>query len=142
MSIQKEDRVGIEIRGMAPLLQVFDMPTSVAFYRDVLGFEVVTTSTPRGEHFDWTLLRLSGVEVMLNTAYEEDERPATPDPVRIAAHEDMCLYFGCPDVDAAYAYLRAREVMVEEPEVAHYGMKQLYVRDPDGYSLCFQWAAK
>jgi Glyoxalase/Bleomycin resistance protein/Dioxygenase superfamily len=39
-------RMGIEIRGMAPLLQVFDMPTSIAFYRDVLGFEVVTTSKP------------------------------------------------------------------------------------------------
>ena len=38
--------MGIEIRGMAPLLQVFDMPTSIAFYRDVLGFEVATTSKP------------------------------------------------------------------------------------------------
>ena len=66
--------MGMEIRGMAPLLQVFDMPTSIKFYRDVLGFEVVTTSTPRGEHFDWALLRLSGVELMLNTAYEEDGR--------------------------------------------------------------------
>ena len=44
--------MAIEIRGMAPLLQVFDMPTSIAFYRDVLRFEVVTTSKPRGEHFD------------------------------------------------------------------------------------------
>jgi hypothetical protein len=25
---------------MAPLFQVFDMPTSIAFYRDVLGFTV------------------------------------------------------------------------------------------------------
>ena len=41
--------MGVEIRGMAPLLQVFDMPASIAFYRDVLGFEVVTTSSPRGE---------------------------------------------------------------------------------------------
>ena len=134
--------MGIEIRGMAPLLQVFDMPMSIAFYRDVLGFEVASTSTPRGEHFDWALLRLNGVEVMLNTAYEEEERPAAPDPGRIAAHEDTCLYFGCPDVDAAYAYLRARGVAAEEPKVAPYGMKQLYLRDPDGYSLCFQWPAK
>jgi glyoxylase I family protein len=134
--------MAIEIRGMAPLLQVFDMATSIRFYRDVLGFEVVTTSTPRGEHFDWALLRLSGVELMLNTAYEEDARPAAPDAGRIAAHEDTCLYFGCPDVDATYAYLRARGVAPEEPKVAPYGMKQLYLRDPDGYSLCFQWAAK
>jgi glyoxylase I family protein len=134
--------VGIEIRGLAPLLQVFDMPTSVKFYRDVLGFEVVTTSTPRGEHFDWALLRLNGSELMLNTAYEQGERPPAPDPARIAAHEDASIYFGCPDVDSAYALIRARGVSVKEPKVAPYGMKQLYLRDPDGYILCFQWSAK
>ena len=133
--------MGIEIRGMAPLLQVFDMPTSIAFYRDVLGFEVFTTSKPRGAHFDWAWLKLNGVELMLNTAYEEDTRPAAPDPARIAAHDDTCLYFGCPDVDAAYAYLRGRGVAAREPKVAPYGMKQLYVSDPDGYSLCLQWPA-
>ena len=46
LSIQQEDDMAIEIRGMAPLLQVFDMPTSIAFYRDVLGFQVKTTSNP------------------------------------------------------------------------------------------------
>ncbi len=88
------------------------------------------------------MLRLNGVELMLNTAYEEDTRPPAPDPVRFAAHDDTCLYFGCPDVDAAYAYLRARGVAAKEPKVAPYGMKQLYLSDPDGYSICFQWPAK
>jgi glyoxylase I family protein len=142
VSIQQEDHIGIEIRGMAPLLQVFDMPMSIAFYRDVLGFEVVNTSTPRGEHFDWALLRLHGVELMLNTAYEEVARSPVPDPARIAAHDDTAIYFGCPDVDAAYEYLRARGVAAKEPKIAPYEMKQLYVSDPDGYSLCFQWPAK
>jgi glyoxylase I family protein len=134
--------MAIEVRGMAPLFQVFDMPTSIAFYRDVLGFEVETTSPPRGGHFDWALLNLSGVQLMLNTAYEQDARPPAPDPARIAAHEDTAIYFGCPDVDAAYAHLRARGVNTKEPKIAHYGMKQLYVTDPDGYSLSFQWPAK
>ena len=31
---------------------------------------------------------------------------------------------------------------VQEPTIAHYGMKQLYVSDPDGYLLCFQWRAE
>ncbi len=67
---------------------------------------------------------------------------SVPDPARIAAHDDTAIYFGRPDVDAAYAHLRARGVAVKEPEVAHYGMKQLYVSDPDGYNLCFQWPAR
>src|SRR5258708_16379946 len=93
-------RMGIEIRGTAPLLQVFDMPTSIAFYRDVLGFEVESTSKPGGEHFDWALLKLNGVELMLNPAYEEDARPPGPDPARIAAHDATATYFACPSLHA------------------------------------------
>jgi uncharacterized glyoxalase superfamily protein PhnB len=78
---------------------------------------------------------------MLNTLYDPDaERPPLPDPGRVAAHDDTGLYFGCPDVDGVYQHLRANGVTVEPPTVAPYGMKQLYVKDPDGFSLCFQWA--
>jgi hypothetical protein len=44
-------------------------------------------------------------------------------------------------LDGAYRSLRAQGLDVEEPAIRHYGMKQLSVRDPDGYSLCFQWPA-
>ena len=37
--------MSIKVEGSAPLIQVFDMPTSVAFYRDVLGFSVVKLHT-------------------------------------------------------------------------------------------------
>ena len=130
----------IDVRGLAPLLQVFDMPTAVHFYRDILGFELVSTSRP-GEHFDWALLSLNGTELMLNTAYESDQRPSAPDPARVAAHDDTALYFGCEDLDAAYRHLCANGLKVKEPSIAPYGMKQLYVSDPDGYNLCFQWPA-
>ena len=132
--------MNIQVRGVLALLQVFDMPASVRFYRDVLGFEVVQTTTPRkGDQFDWGLLRLNDTELMLNTAYEEDGRPAVPDPARIAAHRDTHLYFSCPDVDGAYRHLQAQGVETEEPQIAPWGSKQLYLRDPDGYTLCFQW---
>jgi glyoxylase I family protein len=85
---------------------------------------------------------LGEATIMLNTAYEDDDRPAAPDPQRIAAHEDTCIYFGCPDVDAAYQHLRSNGISAEPPKVAPYGMKQLYVRDPDNFNLCFQWLAE
>src|SRR5256885_10091736 len=59
--------------------------------------EVLSTSPVLGpDHFGWALLRLDDVELMLNTAYDEGERPAAPDAARIDAHHDTCLYFGCP----------------------------------------------
>ena len=135
--------MALEVRGSAPLFEVFDMPASFAFYHDVLGFEVVSTNkAPDTDpaQVDWAWLRLNDVEVMLNTAYDEGERPPVRDPGRAFGH-GVCLYIGCPDVDAAYEHLRAHGVEVSPPKVAPYGMKQLHVRDPDGYALCFQWHA-
>jgi catechol 2,3-dioxygenase-like lactoylglutathione lyase family enzyme len=130
----------LTIGGLCPLLQVFDMPTSIAFYRDVLGFDVVSP-VPEGDQCDWVLLRLHDSELMLNTAYEADERPPAPDPARIGAHRDTSLFFDCADVEAAWVHLRERGLDVAQPVVRDYGMKQLYLYDPDGYEICFQHPA-
>jgi glyoxylase I family protein len=136
--------VGFEVRGVTVLLGVDDIRKSVNFYRDKLGFEVVQTSPVMSEdYFHWALLRRGDALLMLNTNFEfEEQRPAEIDSVRIGAHGDVCLYFGCPDVNAAYEELRGKGVAVAKPVVTNYGMKQMYVDDPDGYKLCFQWAAK
>ena len=127
--------MSIPINGVAPLFQVFDMPVAIAFYRDILDFQLIAGTD------DWVLLRRDGIDLMLNTAYERPERPPTPDPARIAAHDDTALFFSCPDVDAAFEHLKSKGLNVNPPVVQSYGMKQLYVHDPDGYSLCFQWPA-
>lgn len=136
--------MALDLRGSCPLLMVYDMPASLRFYRDVLGFEVVSTSPQMGEdYFHWVWLRQGQAEIMLNTAYESDEeRPAERDLARAAVHEDTCIYFACPDIQAAYEELRRKGAPVHEPKVAPYGMTQMYLRDPDGYALCFQWKTK
>ena len=132
----------LRFESFAPLLQVFDMPRSVAFYRDVLGFELMESSPARGpDDFDWCWLRRDGIELMLNTRYEEDQRPAAPLAERVAAHDDTALFFGCRDLDAAYRHLRSMGVEAEEPRVAPYGMRQVWLRDPDGFVICLQWRA-
>lgn len=136
--------MAIAVQGLAPLLQVFDMPKSIRFYRDVLGFSVTDTSKPKSDNLDdvnWVMLELGTATIMLNTAYDPDHVPDTPDAARWSGHQDTCLYFGCTDVDAAYQYLAARGLDVKPPEVAWYGMKQLYLKDPDGFGICFQWKA-
>ena len=134
----------IDMRGVCPLLQVYDMPASVRFYRDILGFELHSTSKPvASDDFGWCWLKHGGgTEIMLNTAYDYGERPEHPDPTRAAGHGDVCLYIGCPDVAAAYRFLREKGLDLKEPNVTWYGMKQLYLNDPDGFSICFQWKAE
>lgn len=129
--------MSLRIGGFATLLQVFDMPTSLAFYRDVLGFEVASDAPDDGV-CDWVMLKRYESELMLNTAYEVDDRPPAPEPARISAHADTALFFGCEDVDAAYAFLQQRGVAAKAPVITDYGMKQLYLKDPDGYDICLQ----
>jgi glyoxylase I family protein len=134
----------LDIRGLAPLLSVFDMRRAIRFYRDQLGFAVTGTSPALSDdpdHVNWAMLALDGSTLMLNTAYDPEDQPATPDPARWSGHSDTCIYFACPDVDQAYELLNEKGLAVSPPKVAPYGMKQLYLSDPDGYEFCFQWRA-
>lgn len=133
------------LASMTPLLQVFDMPRAVAFYRDTLGFEVVTHSpeieTAEGRFFHWCYLRRDGAQLMLNTAYDANERPAGRDEARWAGHGHTVLYIECPELDALHAELQARGLDVAPPLTSDYGMRQIQATDPDGYELCFQCPA-
>ncbi len=131
----------LHVSGVVTLIQVFDMPSSLRFYRDLLGFEIVQRSQPV-DNCHWAWLRLNDAEIMLNTAHEDKHRPPVPDSKRQMAHEDTCLYFGCPDVDEAYQFLRSQGIEATEPKTAPYGMRQVYFHDPDRYAICLQWTAE
>ena len=75
----------ISFQGATPLFMVFDVPTAVAFYRDLLGFEVVSTSRSfdqQPDHYGWAMLRRDTVTLMVNNMYENNVRPSSPDAAR------------------------------------------------------------
>ncbi|GJG87312.1 hypothetical protein tb265_24930 [Gemmatimonadetes bacterium T265] len=130
------------LRPTCPYFEVFDMPASLAFYRDALGFEVVSASplaaSGAPDTHGWVWLRQGAAELMLNAAYDpEAERPAAPDPIRAVGHADVALYIGCADVDHVYAHLRGRGLEAGPPHGTSYGMREVSVRDPDGFTLNF-----
>jgi uncharacterized glyoxalase superfamily protein PhnB len=118
------------VRELVPLLFVDDMRLSADFYMEKLGFVMEQKWEPQGK-LAWCKLRRDGSAIMLQQANEEDG-PAGE------RGRGIGFYFNCDDVDAMYAEVVARGLAVKPPEVAHYGEKQMSVRDPDGYSLCFQ----
>jgi glyoxylase I family protein len=126
--------------GLTPLIGVFDMTKSLAFYRDLLGFEVISASpeveTLEGRFSHWMWLRFGAADLMLNTQYDSNERPERP--VESKTHGDTCFYIGCADVDVAYEQLTRRGLKADPPAMARYGLKLFSVKDPDGYTLVFQ----
>jgi len=124
------------IEGIAPYIEVFDMPTSLHFYRDLLGFKLMMSSGT-GDDVDWVLLEQNDHQFMMNTAYERENRPPQPDASRTKWHKDTAFYFGCSDPDALYRYLISKGITVKEPYITGYGWKAVSLKDPDGYELTF-----
>ena len=87
-----------------------DLERTKNFYCDVLGFEIHQNAPWFDEpyrHCNWVWLKRGPAQLMLNTAYEADERPASRDPAQTRAHGDTGFYLGCPDIDDAYQQLKA-----------------------------------
>jgi catechol 2,3-dioxygenase-like lactoylglutathione lyase family enzyme len=118
------------VHNLAPLLYVSDMDRSAAFYDNKLGFDLIQHWEPAGKML-WCLLRRGGADLMLQQADEKDG-PAQ------GRGRGVMFFFGCDDADALHAELVANGLKLDPPQVAFYGMKQLFVKDPDGYELCFQ----
>lgn len=132
-----------KVGGVTTLLEVFDMPRSLAFYR-ALGCAVIQ-HWGEGEdeaEWDWVFLKLGEADLMLNTRYERDTRPPAPDAARAKGHADTELFFECEDLDAICKALRENGIDTPEPEATFYGTKRICLTDPDGFLVWFQAAGK
>jgi len=126
----------IETKGighMIPLLFVYDMRRTVAFYCEILGFEIEQQWEPDG-HLYWACLRCGRAKLMFNAEYEDqDRRPEHDRP----HGSDVGFYFYPDDVVGLRESLIRKGCQVSDLRVVQYQHKQFKVRDPDGYTLCF-----
>ncbi|MCC5827803.1 MAG: VOC family protein [Phycisphaeraceae bacterium] len=113
-----------------PLLRVTDIERSIAFYRDQLGFDVVGDAKSDGRIF-WCRLKRDSASVMLQQAEAEDG-PAE------GRGRGVGFFFVCNDADAVYDELTGRGLKLKPPTTAYYGMRQVFVPEPDGYKICFE----
>jgi len=118
------------VRQLWPLLAVEDIDRSIDFYQSKLGFSIVSRAEADGRLF-WCRLERGGASIMLQQADEEDG------PVGDRGR-GVALFFVCDDADRLHAELSSRGLQLARVAVAEYGMKQVFVPEPDGYSLCFE----
>ncbi len=118
------------IQQVVPLLFVKDIERSAAFYCESLGFTMTDSWRPDGK-LQWCWVERGGSAVMLQEASGEDGPAA-------GRGRGVEFFFLCDDADALFAEFRAAGLSLDPPKVAFYGLNQLFVKDPDGYALCFQ----
>jgi catechol 2,3-dioxygenase-like lactoylglutathione lyase family enzyme len=113
------------------VIAVSDWERSNAFYRDVLGAELVQRGAGYAYRFGDQQLNVHGPGV--------NASPVARDPVR-PGNSDLCFRWDGP-IDGAVEHLRARSVEIELGPVERHGAQgggtSIYFRDPDGSLLEF-----
>ena len=111
----------------AVTLEVASMRTSVRFYKDVLGMEIVYG----GEGGSFSSLRAKDAECpILNL----EQGRSVPGWGR--------MIFYVADVDAFWEYLREKGFNPESPRDASWGERYFHMPDPDGHELSFAAALR
>ncbi len=105
-------------------LSVHNLKTSVAFYRDILGLELIDRRDGR------TRFAAGGVDLSL------EERSAAPDGRRMR-HDTYLLVFYTPQIDEVRASLMERGLVFKGSHVAHSEIgATARFEDPSGHRIC------
>jgi catechol 2,3-dioxygenase-like lactoylglutathione lyase family enzyme len=121
------------VRESVPFFYVTDLPASLAFYVDGLGFRITARWEPEGK-IRWCRLQHGGAGIMLQEFWNDgshDPRPAG----KLGLGVSVC--FMCADALAIYREARARGLDAGEPFVGN-GLWVTSFADPDGYRLDFE----
>jgi catechol 2,3-dioxygenase-like lactoylglutathione lyase family enzyme len=125
---------------LTPELDVADLDRSLAFYVNVLGFQVVFDRPE--ERF--AFLDLAGISLMLEEAVGPGRRFRTA-PLEYPYGRGANFQIEVADVAATHGRVCAADAPVLIPleerwyrrQRSEYGKRQFVVADPDGYLLCF-----
>jgi uncharacterized glyoxalase superfamily protein PhnB len=132
----------MDIRIHASLLPHDDPEASLAFYRDLLGFEVRNDVKYGGLH--WITLGPPGQPDTSIVLYPPNASPGLTDEERRTIAEMMAkgtyasINLATPDLDGVFARLQASSEVVQEPTDQPYGIRDCAVRDPAGNLIRIQ----
>jgi len=130
----EQSAAGPSFESVTPNLVVADLEKSLAFYRDVLGFEL-DMRVPDQPPFVFVSVKRGAVQIFLN-----DISAVRKDFPALAARPlggGNTMYVRMTGVEAYHEQVRTRAKIVVPFVRQPYGMTEFAVEDPDGYIIFF-----
>ena len=123
-----------ELKSLTPNLIVSNVERSIAFYRDVLGFTLVTT-VPDASPFVFAIVQSGPVQIFLNAPEPAmAEYPAFKDrPIG----GTLTLFIDVQNIKGSHDELENKVKIVMPLEHKWYGVTEFAFEDPDGYLITF-----
>jgi catechol 2,3-dioxygenase-like lactoylglutathione lyase family enzyme len=119
-----------DLNSIAPVFLVDDVKRAAEHYRDKLGFELTSYF---GEPPEFTIVTRDGIKIALSRL--ERERGGSNRKWKETAID---AYIWVSDVEALYRqFEHSGANLLCSPVTRIYGLKEIEVRDLDGYLICF-----
>lgn len=129
---QETQTAKAEIRCIAPSFIVRNVPATLAFYRDLLGFEI-TYQGPEPDDIFFGIVERGAAMIMF--------KAVGVDPLPNVKRHDWArwdAYIGVPNPDALAAEFASRNVEFSEPlKDTNDGLRGFEIKDVNGYTLFF-----
>jgi uncharacterized glyoxalase superfamily protein PhnB len=125
------------LKKLTPNLMVEDVARTLTFYREVLGFDIVTT-LPEKAPFDFAIVQRDGVELMFQSRQSLSENVPALAGSTIGASQTF--YIEVTEISDLYHRLRDKVEIVVDLHTTFYGTQEVYFRDVNGYILSFSEA--
>ena len=130
----------MNLTDVTPNLIVADIDRSTAFYRDALGFSIVTT-VPDAGPFAFVWLQCGGVNVFLNSvaSVRADHPDLAARPLGGTATLFMTVEAATvgDGIDALFSKVSPHARVIMPLKDQFYGMREFGIEDPDGYVIFF-----
>jgi uncharacterized glyoxalase superfamily protein PhnB len=113
----------MKVNRIVPMLWTNDHDASIAFYRDLLGFECANRIE------GWAVLKKDTVELMLSLPNAHESF----DKIQFTGS----FYFHPDNLEALWQQLKDKATIVYPIEDFNYGMREFAIGDNNGYILQF-----
>lgn len=129
-----KEQTPMQFTSVIPNLVAADMARAVAFYRDVLGFELVR-SVPDQAPFVFAWLQRGDATVFFNDL--ETVKHDMPGLVSGPIGGTFTLYVTMTGVDELWSSVKDRAAVVMPIVTQPYGMREFAIKDSEGYVVMF-----
>ncbi|WP_314585146.1 VOC family protein [Paenibacillus terrigena] len=117
-------------------LKVDNVKDTLAFYKDILGFEVLMTVPDEDQPIlNWAMVKNGGAQLM----FQEKENLEEEYPVLKQESGTGCLtlFVKVVDLESLFAKITGKAEVIKPIHTTFYGAKEFAIVDNNGYVLTF-----
>jgi uncharacterized glyoxalase superfamily protein PhnB len=138
------------MKKLNPNLMVKSISDTVRFYMNILGFELVMAVPEKQDGMDteiaddkkyvWAQVKNGNVEIMLQEVESLKQDVSTFSDSQIGA--SVTFYIETENIEEFFNEIKNKVEVIKELATSWYGMNEFYIRDNNGYVICFAEQAK